>query len=80
MIKTVVIGICTGCHKKILPGSYFSRRIKRHLNDGLHNHDAMRMVNIPANSADLRDGFIHPTQNYMLLKKGWTSVAPLRSR
>ncbi len=37
-------GICTGCRAVFLPGPYFMRRIKRHLNDGWHNHDAVRLI------------------------------------
>ena len=36
-------GYCTGCGFRINPGPQFVRRVKRHLNDGRHNHDAIEM-------------------------------------
>lgn len=39
----VTDGVCTGCRKVIRHGPYFSRRIRRHLSDGYHNHDAVEL-------------------------------------
>jgi len=38
-------GRCTGCGAILDPGSYFTRRVVRHLADwDTHNHDAIEMI------------------------------------
>lgn len=35
---------CTGCHQTIKPGPYLRKRIKKHLAEVYHNHDAIETI------------------------------------